>query len=377
MAGPRSIFEETDAPKAAAKASAPKPRPDAPERQGVIRWLWLLAALVVAMILVGGLTRLTDSGLSITTWRPVTGALPPMNAADWQFEFDLYRASPEFSLQNSAMDLAAFKSIYWWEWSHRQLGRLVGLVWLLGFLWFAGSRSLPRGWTLRLFGIGVLGGAQGALGWWMVSSGLAPGMMDVASLRLALHLGLAFAILGVILWFIFRLGLDGAALVAARRRRLAGPAHWSLALLALGFVQVMLGALVAGIDAGRNYPTWPSMGGDFLPAESFGLAPFWRNFTEDPGAAQFTHRLAAYLLLILAILAWWRTRGLALKALRSRFTFALAAIGAQALLGVLAVLSAAALPQALAHQAGAILAFAVLVAARFAALYPPEQRIRG
>ena len=165
----------------------------------------MLFALVVAMIAVGGLTRLTDAGLSITEWRPVTGALPPRDAAAWDAEFEKYRASPQYAAVNQGMTLAEFKTIYWWEWGHRTLGRAVGLVWAAGFLWFWLAGRLPPGWPPRLLRLGVLGGLQGAIGWWMVRSGLAPGMASVASSRLAVHLGLAFVLLGLIAWYVMRL----------------------------------------------------------------------------------------------------------------------------------------------------------------------------
>jgi cytochrome c oxidase assembly protein subunit 15 len=202
MAG-RSIFEEVtaqDKPQTQAGVIARHGRGGA---RGFARgWLAVLFALVVVMIAVGGLTRLTDSGLSITEWKPVTGAMPPLTAEAWQAEFDLYRAIPEYQLQNKGMSLSEFKVIYWWEWGHRQLGRVIGLVWALGFFGLLATRRMPAGWTGRLFGIGILGGAQGAIGWWMVSSGLTGGMLDVASYRLAVHLGLAFVILSLIAWFI-------------------------------------------------------------------------------------------------------------------------------------------------------------------------------
>ncbi len=182
-------------------------------------WLIVLFALVAAMIVVGGLTRLTDSGLSITEWKPVTGALPPMNAEAWQAEFAKYQTIPEYQLQNKGMTLSEFKSIYWWEWGHRQLGRVIGLVWAAGFLAFLATKRIPTGWTPRLLGIGVLGGLQGAIGWWMVSSGLSGDSLDVASYRLATHLGLAFVILGFITWYILMLDRREADLMQARRNR--------------------------------------------------------------------------------------------------------------------------------------------------------------
>lgn len=377
MAGKRSIFEDVSGAKAVAAA-----RPDidalrAGHRRAIARWLGLLFALVVLMVVVGGLTRLTDSGLSITEWRVVTGAVPPLNAADWQVAFDLYQASPEFRHQNPAMDLAAYKSIYWWEWGHRLLGRVVGLVWLAGFAWFLLRRQIPAGWTGRLLGVGVLGGLQGLVGWWMVASGLTGRMVDVASYRLALHLGLAFAILGLLAWYILRLRRGEAALLQARRQRQGGLARLASVLLALVFVQVLLGALVAGIDAGRNFPSWPSMAGEFLPSESFELTPLWRNFFENPALVQFNHRLAGYLLAALGLVAWWQSRVSALNGVRRRFDWLALAVLAQVGLGIVTVLYAAPLPLALLHQIGAMAVLVTVLAARFEALYPRAQGLRG
>ncbi|MFQ5439405.1 MAG: COX15/CtaA family protein, partial [Paracoccaceae bacterium] len=224
MSGKRSIFQEVS-------SATPGPsRPSHPAgglidggARGAVRairvWLVLLALMVGLMIAIGGMTRLTDSGLSITEWKPIAGALPPMNESAWQDVFEKYRQTPEYRLQNKGMSLPEFRSIYWWEWSHRQLGRLIGLVWAMGFVWFLARREIPVGWTARLALPGVLGAAQGALGWWMVASGLSGRMVDVASYRLALHLGLAFVIIGLIAWFSFQLGRPPQDLLQARRRR--------------------------------------------------------------------------------------------------------------------------------------------------------------
>src|SRR6056297_2053808 len=202
----RSIFEEVGTgTRKAASAGGAIDRGRGGARDAVRLWLLVLFALVVLMIAVGGLTRLTDSGLSITEWRPVTGAIPPLSDAAWLSEFDRYQQIDEFQRQNSDMTLAEFKVIYWWEWGHRQLGRVIGLVWAAGFVGFLATRKMPQGWTGRLLLLGALGGLQGAIGWWMVSSGLAPGMLDVASYRLAVHLGLAFLILALIAWYVYRL----------------------------------------------------------------------------------------------------------------------------------------------------------------------------
>jgi cytochrome c oxidase assembly protein subunit 15 len=368
----RSIFEEVGE-----KPVAPPPaevRPTA-DRRGIVVWLAILFALVVAMIVVGGMTRLTDSGLSITEWRPIAGALPPTDEAAWQAEFDKYRASPQYAEINDGMTLAAFKRIYWWEWGHRQLGRVIGAVWAVGFLWFLLRRRLPPGWAPRLLGLGVLGGLQGAIGWWMVRSGLAPGMASVASTRLAVHLGLAFVVLGLIAWFILRLGRPEAELLQARRQRNAGLIRWGTALVVVAFVQIVIGALVAGIDAGRSYTDWPLMGGEVFPSTAFALEPAWTNFIENPGLVQFTHRAAAYLLLLLGLAAWLRSRGSALENIRGTFAAMAAMLVLQLALGIVTVLHGAPWPLAILHQLGAVALFALIIRARFAALYPRAQRI--
>ncbi|MCB2127337.1 MAG: COX15/CtaA family protein [Rhodobacteraceae bacterium] len=382
MAGKRSIFEEVGegakAPEPPAGGMIDAGRGGA--RGGLRVWLAILFALVVAMIAVGGLTRLTDSGLSITEWRPVTGALPPMNAADWQAEYAKYQASPEFQLQNHQMDLAEFKTIYWWEWGHRQLGRVIGLVWAVGFALFGATRRIPRGWTGRLALLGALGALQGAIGWWMVASGLTGRMVDVASYRLATHLGLAFVILGLIAWFMLSLARTEPALLQARRLREARLFSLATGLMHLAFLQILLGALVAGIDAGRAFPTWPLMGDSFLPADAFYLpegGPAVLAFFENPGLVQFMHRMAGYLLLAFAVLAWAKGQRSAHPATRAAFAWMATAVFAQVVLGIVTVLHAAPLALGLLHQIGAVAVWVVILRARHRAQYPIVQSIRG
>lgn len=373
MAKPRSIFEEVGSKPAEPVVVRPQ-RPQG-DRSAIRVWLAVLFALVVAMIAVGGLTRLTESGLSITEWRPVTGALPPADEAAWQAEFDKYRASPQYAAVNEGMSLEAFKQIYWWEWGHRQLGRLVGLVWAVGLGWFAVRRKVPPGWMPRLIGIGVLGGLQGAIGWWMVRSGLNPGMESVASTRLAVHLGLAFALLGLIAWYILRLGRSEAELLQARRQRSEALMAWGTVLIVVAFVQILLGALVAGIDAGRNYTDWPLMGGEFFPSTAFNLEPLWTNFIDNPGLVQFMHRMAGYLLVAVGLAAWRRSRTSAMENIRGAFAAMLLMLLLQLALGIATVMHGAPLSFAILHQLGAVAAFALIVRARFAALYPQAQKI--
>ncbi len=342
MAKPRSIFEEVGEKGAGAPAPGPVAARLPPERRGIAVWLAILFALVVAMIVVGGLTRLTNSGLSITEWRPVTGALPPTDEAAWQAEFEKYQASPQYEAMNEGMTLQAFKSIYWWEWGHRQLGRLIGLVWGGGFLWFWLRRRIPPGWTPRLIGLGVLGGLQGVVGWWMVRSGLATGMSSVASYRLAVHLGLAFLLLGLIAWYVLRLGRTEAELLQARRQRNDGLIAWGTALVVLAFVQILLGALVAGIDAGRTYVDWPLMGGQVIPSSAFALKPVWTNLLASPGLVQFNHRVCgAYPRFVVGLVAWLQSRGSAMGHMRGAFAAMMAMLVLQVVLGIVTVTHAA------------------------------------
>ena len=342
-------------------------------RRGIRAWLVALFLLVAMMIAVGGLTRLTDSGLSITEWKPVTGAIPPLSEADWVTEFDKYKATPEFQLQNSQMSMEAFKVIFWWEWAHRQLGRVVGLVWAVGFVGFLAARAIPPGWTGRLLGLGALGGLQGAIGWWMVSSGLVGEQVDVKSYRLATHLGLAFIILGLIAWYVFLLGRSETDLMHARRnaeRKLVG---LSTGLMHFAFLQILLGALVAGIDAGRGFPTWPDMNGQFFPADAFyvpGGGGVWHAFFENPGLVQFMHRMAGYLLFAFGIVVWLRGRQSAHAATRNAFHAVMAMMVAQMVLGIITVLTAAHMHIAITHQIGAVILWVLIIRARHLSVYP-------
>ena len=387
MSGKRSIFEEVGAAGSAPTASQGGVI-DAGRRKGArgaIRlWFMLLFVMVMAMIAVGGLTRLTDSGLSITEWKPVTGALPPMNEAAWLVEFEKYKAIPEYQLQNKGMSLSEFQFIYWWEWGHRQLGRTIGLVWGLGLLGFLVSRQIPSGWAGRLFGIGVLGGLQGAIGWWMVSSGLSGDRLDVASYRLATHLGLAFVILGFIAWYVYLLGRDERALLQARRSREDRLFRMGTGLMHFAFLQILLGALVAGIDAGRAFPTWPSMNGEFFPSEAFyvpdgqgGSLPVWHAFFENPGLVQFMHRMSGYLLFAFGVVAYLKSRKSPNPETRDAFTLMFGAMLGQVALGIFTVLTVARWEVAISHQILAVFLWALIIYARFNAAYPKTVSIRG
>ncbi|RYH12041.1 heme A synthase [Tropicimonas sp. IMCC6043] len=378
MAGKRSIFEEVDSegPKVPAAQPGMIDRASRGARGAIRLWLGLLFVLVVAMILVGGLTRLTDSGLSITEWRPITGAIPPLSVEAWESEFAKYQEIPEFQIQNADMTLAEFKGIYWWEWGHRQLGRVIGLVWAAGFLGFLALRRIPAGWTGRLALPGFLGGIQGAIGWWMVSSGLGDGRLDVASYRLAIHLGLAFVILGLLFWYMQKLARPERDLMQARRSKEAKLWGLSTGLMHLAFVQILLGALVAGIDAGVAFPTWPLMNGTVFPPSPFLLEPIWRNFFEDAGLVQFMHRTTGYITFAFALFVWSRGRHSAHPRTRRAFDWVAVICFGQVVIGIVAVLTQAQWHVAITHQLIAILLWTLILRARFLSGYPRASSIR-
>ncbi len=379
--GKRSIFEEVASPEAATR-NAPVTggidRGRGGARRGIRIWLMLLFALVFVMIAVGGLTRLTDSGLSITEWKPFTGAMPPLSQADWETEFAKYQEIDQFRIMNQWMELSDFKVIYWWEWGHRQLGRVIGLVWALGFAYFAVRRQVPVGWNRRLLFVGLLGGAQGAIGWWMVASGVTQGegATSVASYRLATHLGLAFIILGFLTWYILLLGRTERDLMQARRSKEAKLFGLSTGLLHFAFLQILIGALVAGIDAGRSYTDWPLMGGQWFPPNAFPVEPAWRNLFESPGLVQFIHRIAGYLLAIFGVVVWLRGRRSAHRRTRFAFNAVFAALALQIALGIVTVLYGAPVHVAILHQGLAVVLWVLILRARFLTAYPIQSSIR-
>jgi heme a synthase len=327
-------------------------------RHRVIRlWLYAVAALIFAMVLVGGATRLTESGLSIVEWKPVTGVLPPLSESVWQAEFDKYKAIPQFRQMNSAMTLGEFKSIFWWEWTHRLLGRVIGVAFLLPFLAFLAQGWVEPGLRGRLWFIFGLGALQGGVGWWMVASGLAD-RVEVSQYRLATHLILACVIFAATLWTAARLRERPAADAPPRIR--AG----AIVLLLLVLIQIYLGALVAGLRAGLIYNTWPLIDGRLIP-DAAGLlheTPAWRNLFENALTVQFDHRMVAYAIIALA----WAHVLDAVATLRRgpvvRHALALAAVAtAQAGLGILTLLFVAPIDLALTHQAVAIVTLSLAV----------------
>ena len=307
-------------------------------------WLFIMAALVFAMVIVGGATRLTDSGLSITEWQPLLGAIPPLNEADWLVAFEKYKLIPEYTAVNKGMSLDEFKFIYWWEWSHRFLGRFIGVAFLIPFLWFwLTGRIATRLWP-RLSLLFILGGLQGALGWYMVASGLVD-RVDVSQYRLAAHLSLATVIFGAILWTAYGL--------AYRRRPPSSGLAWTAALIvALILLQVALGGFVAGLDAGMGYTTWPLMDGKFIPDGLFVMEPAWRNLFENAMTVQFDHRMLAYIIAAVVLAHAFIAR-------RTPASLLATAILAQIGLGIWTLLAQVPLSIALLHQAGAMIALAL------------------
>ena len=303
-------------------------------------WLWLVALLIFCMVIVGGITRLTDSGLSITEWQPILGAWPPMNDADWDTAFGKYKLIPEFIQQNSTMTLAEFKHIYFWEWGHRNLGRLIGLVFAVPFLLFVLFRriTMPLFWRLLL--LLILGGAQGAMGWYMVKSGLVD-RVDVSQYRLAAHLLLASLIFALVIWTLLGIGVE-------RLRPRSWNAWMALFLVALVLLQIAAGGLVAGLDAGMGFNTWPKMDGQYVPDGLLIMEPAWRNFFENAMTVQFTHRMIAYGLFAFAIIHAWQSYTLASLAF-------LYVLFIQAAIGILTLITSVPLALALTHQAGAML----------------------
>ncbi len=324
-------------------------------------WLWTVAFLVLAMIVVGGATRLTGSGLSITEWRPFMGAIPPLTEAAWLAEFEKYRAIPQYQLLNQGMSLADFKFIYWWEWGHRQLGRLVGVVYMLPLLWFLVRGTVRGKLALGLIALGALGGFQGAIGWLMVASGLKEGMIAVAPIKLALHLTTAFLILTFLVWTARRLRPAPVVQDNAPRRVTRLMALAAKGLVALLLMQVALGALVAGSKSGLTYNTWPLMDGQLVPpaAKLFAGTPWIENFVDNPTLVQFNHRMTAYLLLALAFLHWLAARGTQIAWGAGHLA---AAILVQGAVGVLTLLLVVPLWAGLLHQLlGALLLISAVI----------------
>ncbi|MCC6531592.1 MAG: COX15/CtaA family protein [Burkholderiales bacterium] len=331
---------------------------DRSTRIRVAAWLFACCVLLFTMIVIGGITRLTRSGLSIVEWQPIAGALPPLNEAQWLETFEKYRQTPEYKQVNFGMSLAEFKGIFWWEYIHRLLGRLIGLVFFIPYAWFLLRKRLDRDSAWKLGLVFVLGAIQGAMGWYMVKSGLVDDPR-VSHYRLSAHLGLAFAIFAAMFWIALDMLKPRLVPVSEPARRL-GRVALTTALLV--FVMILSGGLVAGIRAGYAYNTFPLMNGHWIPPEILLIEPWYLNFFNNMATVQFDHRTLAWILLVLIAGMWIASRSPALPA-RARFAahFLLLAIALQFSLGVAALLLRVPVPLGAAHQGGAVLVLAALL----------------
>lgn len=311
----------------------------------VAAWLFICAAFTFAMVVVGGITRLTESGLSMVEWQPLIGAVPPLSQADWEALFAKYRETPQFQRVFSSMDLAGFKSIFWWEYLHRLLGRTSGLVFLLPLLFFYLKNKLSRPLTWKLAGLFLLGGLQGAMGWYMVKSGLVDDPR-VSHFRLTAHLGLALLIFCIEFWL---------ALGLLKEKSQARPNPFSLLVVGAVFLMALSGGFVAGLRAGHAYNSFPLMNGYLVPPETFMLEPWWRNFFWNVATVQLMHRAFFWLLLVLIPLLWWRARRTLAKLAAHHL---LGMFLLQAALGISTLLLAVPVALGAAHQAGAVLLLA-------------------
>jgi cytochrome c oxidase assembly protein subunit 15 len=317
-------------------------------------WLFACCTLVFLMVVVGGITRLTHSGLSIVEWQPIIGTLPPLSEAQWQETFEKYKQTPEFKLRNHDMTLEGFKGIFWWEYLHRLLGRAIGAVFLLPFLWFLARRTLDRPLAWKCAGIFLLGGLQGFMGWYMVASGLVDDPR-VSQFRLTAHLTLAFVIFAAMFWVALGIVSPARAEAPPRLRTLATVA------VVLVFFMVVTGGLVAGIRAGYAYNTFPLMNGHLVPPEILMIEPWWKNFGYNMATVQFDHRLFAWALIFLVPWTWWRVRAASPAPNVMRAAHALlAALALQVALGITTLLLQVPVALGVAHQGGAV---AVLAAA--------------
>ncbi len=332
---------------------------DYASRRQIALWLFVCSAMVFAILVVGGVTRLTHSGLSIVEWQPIIGIMPPLNQAEWDEAFDKYKQTPEFQKVNHQMSLDQFKGIFFWEYLHRLLGRLVGAVFLLPFLYFAWRRRIDPPLMLKLLGIFLLGAAQGAMGWFMVKSGLVDDPR-VSQYRLTAHLSLAFLIFLSMMWV--GLGLRAARAVEPRDCALRGLQRFGFWLALLAFYMVVSGGFVAGIRAGKAYNTFPLMNGHVLPPESFLIEPWHLNFFNNMALVQFDHRAGAWLMAILVPWFWLKTRSAAVSAMvRQLSNLLLVLVAVQISLGIATLLLAVPVALGAAHQGGAMAVFGVLI----------------
>lgn len=346
-----------------------------PRSKPVGVWLLSVALLVLIMVVVGGATRLTESGLSIVDWRPVTGTLPPIGETQWQAEFDKYKTSPEYQLKNKGMSLSEFKGIFYWEWGHRLLGRFIGLAYFLPLVVFLALKRVPKGYVPRLAFFFLLGGAQGGMGWYMVASGLVD-EPAVSHYRLAAHLMLALLIFSAL--FLTGLELVGAKRAAPRLgdkrgvRALLHPRKLVWAFLALLVVQLVLGAFVAGLKAGHIYNEWPLMGDGLMPVDAFLMDPVWRNFIDNASNVQFFHRLIAYVLFFLSWTVFWQFQK-AGAGLKGAGLLLAVTVSVQAVVGIATLLLSVPVSLGAAHQGGGVLVLAAALYCLYVTNTKPQQ----
>ncbi len=331
------------------------------DRVTIGRWLAVWAASLFLLVLIGGGTRLTESGLSITEWKPVSGVIPPITQADWQAEFDRYKQIPQYAQINAQMTLSQFKGIFWWEFIHRFWARFVGVVFVVPLFWFWFRKRIPRDLIPRLATLGVLMLAQGALGWYMVASGLTQ-RVNVSQYRLAAHLSLALVIYLVTVWTADTLVAGETADGGGHKAEPWRPGTLR-GMLAVAFLTVVSGAFVAGLRAGHIYNEFPKMGAGLVPVEYGTMSPWWRDLLENPASAQFDHRLLAMITLFVVIVGWVQARTGASAALKTRVNLVLGAVLLQVALGVTTLLRSVPVPVGVTHQAGALLVLTTLTLA--------------
>lgn len=323
------------------------------DRRAVGYWLLFMAFIVFAMVVVGGATRLTESGLSMVDWRPVTGVLPPIGDEAWNAEFAKYQESPEFKLKNYHMSVEDFKGIFYWEWGHRLLGRLIGLFFFVPMVWFWVRGRVPGGYKPKLLALFILGGLQGLLGWYMVKSGLVD-EPAVSHYRLTAHLSLALLIFSALFWTALSLLNPQPSSAPKKLKRMT---HIAMLVLVL---QLIMGGLVAGLKAGHIFNTWPLMGDSFVPEGLWVIEPTWRNFLDNAITVQFDHRIGAYLLTLMALAIVWAARK-SEKPLKNRAYLLITAVGIQMLLGIIMLLKEVPVSWGTAHQAGGVLVLAAII----------------
>ena len=375
----RNIFEEVG-------SEAPRERPVVQPgaidrvarraaRGGVRLWLWSIFLLLAAMLLAEAMVRLTGNALALPGWSALYGAIPPFGEAGWQALND--RLAAATGAGGAPPDLATLQRLYWWQWLPSQLGTLAALTWALGLAGFAIARKLPKGWALRLVGIGALMALIGLADALLAPGGLLPASIDPMPYRVAVHLGLCFALLGLMAWWAFKLGRPEAELIQARRAREGRAFGMATGVMHLALLQILFGGMLSALDAGRGFPDWPLMAGGIFPPEAFAIEPGWRNLFENPGLVQFVHRLIGYVLLGLGIAAWIRGRRSVHPRTRRAFDWMGVMVFGQAVLGIGAVLYGGQWHLALTHAAGAILLWVLILRARFMAQYPVQQSLRG